>query len=85
MAAAATPDPPATTMLRARARVGYSVTDQRWRLHAACAGIDPEVFLPTKGETFEEALSYCCRCDVRTECLQAEHDVRAMRLVLRDA
>jgi hypothetical protein len=38
---------------------GYRFGDQRWRLHAACAGVDPEVFLPTRSEPFGEALSYC--------------------------
>jgi hypothetical protein len=76
MAAAATPDPPATTrLLELALAVGYSVTDQRWRASAACAGANPETFLPTRGETFDEALSYCCRCEVRTECLQAALDL----------
>jgi hypothetical protein len=53
MAAAATPDPPATTaLLELALAVGYSVTDQRWRAAAACVGADPEVFLPARGESF---------------------------------
>jgi Transcription factor WhiB len=33
------------------------------------------VFLPTRGKTFDEALSYCRRCEVRAECLQAAFDL----------
>jgi WhiB family redox-sensing transcriptional regulator len=76
MAAAATPDPPATTMLLELAlAAGYSVAGQRWRASAACAGADPETFLPTRGASFDEALSYCRRCEVRAECQQAAFDL----------
>jgi hypothetical protein len=33
------------------------------------------VFLPTRGETFDAALSYCCRCEVRAACLEAAFDL----------
>jgi hypothetical protein len=62
MAAAATPEPPTgVSLIELALDAGYRFGDQRWRLHAACAGVDPEVFLPTRGEPFGEALSYCCR------------------------
>ena len=54
---------------------GYRFGDQLWRTRAACAGVDPEVFLPTRGESFGEALSYCCRCEVRAACLEAAFDL----------
>jgi hypothetical protein len=55
MAATATPDPPVTTaLLELAVAVGYQVTAERWRARAACAGVDPEVFLPGRGEHFKE-------------------------------
>ena len=76
MAATATPEPPTgVSLIELALGAGYRFGDQRWRLHAACAGVDPEVFLPTRGETPEEALSYCCRCEVRAECLEAAFDL----------
>jgi hypothetical protein len=35
---------------------------------AACIGADPNLFNATSGETAEDALSYCDRCDVRGGC-----------------
>lgn len=45
-----------------------------WRRHAACAGVDPELFFPvgTTGAALvqaEEARSICRRCWVQEECL----------------
>jgi hypothetical protein len=54
---------------------GYRFANQRWRLHAACAGADPDVFLPDRGASHEEPLSYCRRCEVRCECLDAALDL----------
>lgn len=44
----------------------------RWQHHAACAGVDPEVFFPhkTDAEGREIALEYCRRCPVVDECLE---------------
>jgi Transcription factor WhiB len=76
MAAAATPEPPrGVSMIELALGAGYRFGDQRWRLHVACAGVDPEVFLPTRGESFGEALSYCCRGRVRAACLEAAFDL----------
>jgi Transcription factor WhiB len=76
MAATATPEPPTgVSLIELALGAGYRFGDQRWRLHAACAGVDPEVFLPTRGETPAEALSYCRRCEVRAECLEAAFDL----------
>jgi hypothetical protein len=47
------------------------VPDQRWRLDAACAGVDREVFLPERGESLEAPRAYCRRCPVQYECLEA--------------
>jgi WhiB family transcriptional regulator, redox-sensing transcriptional regulator len=76
MAATATPEPPTgVSLIELALGAGYAFADQRWRLHAACAGVDPETFLPTRGASFEEALSYCRRCPVRCACLQAAFDL----------
>ena len=75
MAAAATQDPSTGLSLIEFALAGYRFADQRWRLHAACAGVDPEVLLPTKGVPHDEPLSYCRRCEVRCECLDAALDL----------
>ena len=40
-------------------------------MNAACAGVDPEVFLPERGESLEEPRSFCRRCPVQYECLDA--------------
>ena len=76
MAATATPEPPrGVSLIEAALGAGLRVDDQRWRVHAACAGVDPEVFLPTRGEPQEEPLSYCLRCPVRFECLEAAFEL----------
>jgi Transcription factor WhiB len=41
----------------------------------AHAGVDPEVFLPAKGESSDEALGYFRRCEVRCQCLEAVLDL----------
>jgi WhiB family transcriptional regulator, redox-sensing transcriptional regulator len=45
-----------------------------WHAKAACAGVDPEVFLPARGASHDGALAYCERCEVRAECLQFAPD-----------
>jgi WhiB family redox-sensing transcriptional regulator len=75
MAATATPEPPTTTLLELALACGFTVADQRWRARAACAGVDPELFLTDRGASPEPALVYCRRCEVRTECLQAALDL----------
>jgi hypothetical protein len=60
MAATATPDPSTgASLIELAISAGYAFGDQRWRLHAACAGVDPEVFLTGRGGSSEEALVYC--------------------------
>ncbi|HEX2064919.1 MAG TPA: WhiB family transcriptional regulator [Acidimicrobiales bacterium] len=41
-----------------------------WRQHAACRGIDPEIFHPPSEEEAELAKAICARCMVREPCLQ---------------
>jgi Transcription factor WhiB len=75
MAAAATPEPAGVSLIELAIGAGYRFADQRWRLRAACAGVDPEVFAITRGQSPEPAFEYCRRCEVRTECLQAALDL----------
>ena len=51
--------------------------DDRWRDHAGCAGLDPNIFVPTRGDTGmagEPARNVCRPCPVRTDCLLASLD-----------
>lgn len=41
-----------------------------WRKHAACRGIDPEVFYPVTDEDAEEAKAICGACPVHQTCLE---------------
>jgi WhiB family redox-sensing transcriptional regulator len=41
-----------------------------WRQHAACRGIDPNIFYPASDEDAEEAKSICASCPVRQACLE---------------
>jgi WhiB family redox-sensing transcriptional regulator len=40
-----------------------------WRKHAACRGLEPEVFFPVTEEQTEEAKAICNACPVREPCL----------------
>jgi WhiB family transcriptional regulator, redox-sensing transcriptional regulator len=40
-----------------------------WRQHAACSGLEPEVFYPVSDEQTEEAKAICRECPVREPCL----------------
>ena len=76
MATAAMPEPPAgVSLIEVALEAGYAFAGQRWRLRAACAGADPEVFLPDRGASQEEPLSYCRRCPVRCDCLDAAFEL----------
>jgi len=41
-----------------------------WRKHAACRGIDPDVFYPVSDEEADEAKAICDQCAVRESCLE---------------
>ena len=41
-----------------------------WRQHAACRGLEPEVFYPVSEEQTEEAKAICRECPVREPCLE---------------
>ena len=40
-----------------------------WRDRAVCAGVDVDLFYPEGTESGWEALEFCGRCPVRSECL----------------
>jgi WhiB family redox-sensing transcriptional regulator len=40
-----------------------------WRQHAACRGVDPDIFYPVSEEEAEEAKAICASCTVRETCL----------------
>ena len=40
-----------------------------WRNSGLCAGEDPEVFFPSRGDTGAKARQVCAACLVRHECL----------------
>jgi WhiB family redox-sensing transcriptional regulator len=44
--------------------------NQNWRDHAACRGIDPELFYPVTDEEAGTAKEICAVCQVRTACLE---------------
>lgn len=41
-----------------------------WRQHAACRGLDPEIFYPGDDEEAERAKAVCGQCDVQDTCLE---------------
>lgn len=41
-----------------------------WRHQAACAGHDPAMFFPSRGESIDAARRICETCPVQTECLE---------------
>lgn len=44
--------------------------NQTWRDHAACRGIDPDLFFPETDEEAEPAKEICTVCSVRAACLE---------------
>ena len=40
-----------------------------WRQHAACRGLDPEIFYPASDEEAGPAKAVCGQCSVSTLCL----------------
>ena len=47
-----------------------------WRQHAACRGLDPEIFYPVTDEEATSAKSVCGLCSVRHACLEYALTVR---------
>lgn len=48
---------------------GVRMTPPEWMTAAACNGVDLNLFFPAPGQSTAEAVAYCRRCPVRTQCL----------------
>ena len=46
------------------------LTNQTWRQHAACRGVEPDVFYPVSDEEADIAKTICDQCSVRQPCLE---------------
>ena len=46
------------------------LTNQSWRQHAACRGVEPDVFYPVSDEEADVAKAICDQCSVRQPCLE---------------
>jgi WhiB family transcriptional regulator, redox-sensing transcriptional regulator len=46
------------------------LTNLTWRQHAACRGVEPDVFYPASDEEAEVAKAVCAVCPVRQPCLE---------------
>ena len=46
------------------------LTNQTWRQHAACKGVDPDIFYPASDDEAEVAKAVCAVCPVRQPCLE---------------
>ena len=44
-----------------------------WRQHAACRGLDPDIFYPVSEDDAAEAKAICAQCPVRQACLEYAH------------
>lgn len=44
--------------------------DRSWQNRANCAGVDPDLFFPERGESTREAKEVCRGCVVRLDCLE---------------
>jgi WhiB family redox-sensing transcriptional regulator len=41
-----------------------------WRQHAACRGVDPDIFYPVSDEEADDAKAICALCPVEHACLE---------------
>ncbi len=53
-----------------------TMNPQSWRNHAACRGIDPEIFHPVTDEEADQAKEVCAECPVQEACLEHALGVR---------
>lgn len=44
--------------------------NQNWREHAACQGLDPEIFYPVEDDEAVAAKAVCAACAVNVACLE---------------
>lgn len=50
---------------------GMATDRESWRVSAACRGLDPDLFFPSRGVSTDRARSVCAGCPVRVECRTA--------------
>jgi WhiB family transcriptional regulator, redox-sensing transcriptional regulator len=60
---------PATPALEIDELLTVAAAPRPWARSAACAGLDPELFFPQRGEPADVAIAVCAACPVRQECL----------------
>ena len=41
-----------------------------WRAQAACIGMDPDIFFPSRGQRTERGKAVCRACPVQEDCLE---------------
>jgi WhiB family redox-sensing transcriptional regulator len=59
-----------TNLHEALRAVIFEFRRQPWMEHAACAGMDFEVFFPERGQSVIPAQAVCAGCAVRSACLE---------------
>ena len=47
-----------------------------WRKHAACRGVDPDIFYPVSEDEADEAKAICGSCSVCGTCLEYALNIR---------
>jgi WhiB family redox-sensing transcriptional regulator len=60
----------AASTLIGRSEDVVPLTNQSWRQHAACRGVEPDVFYPVSDEEADIAKAICDQCSVRQTCLE---------------
>ena len=52
-----------------RLRLVEGPIQEEWMEDAACLGVDPDLWFPSRGSTGTRAKAICAGCPVRVECL----------------
>ena len=64
--------PPRPEVLEMLTMILEARNERDWRHLAACKGMDPNIFVPTRGgnSILDEAKAVCASCPVRTQCFE---------------
>jgi WhiB family redox-sensing transcriptional regulator len=70
--------PPRPEVLEMLTMILEARNERSWRHLAACKGMDPNLFFPTRGgnNTLRAAKAVCASCPVSTQCAEAGKDER---------
>jgi hypothetical protein len=70
--------PPRPEVLEMLTMILEARNERDWRHQAACKGMDPNIFFPTRGgnHTLRAAKAVCASCPVSTQCAEAGKDER---------